>query len=47
MKKWAMNLSRLDKNIKRIGYFVKGEPSIEFIDKNKNKLLKSKPFKHF
>ena len=46
-KKWAMNLSKLDKNINRIGYFAKGEPSIEFIDKNKNKLLKNKPFKHF
>jgi len=46
-KKWATNLTRLDKNIKEIGYFANGEPSIEFKDKNKNKLLKNKPFKHF
>ncbi|MDC3052767.1 thiamine-phosphate kinase [Prochlorococcus sp. AH-736-A13] len=46
-KKWATNLTRLDKNIKEIGYFAYGEPSIEFKDKNKNKLLKNKPFKHF
>jgi len=42
-----MNLSKLDKNINEIGFFVKGEPSIEFTDKNKNKLLKNTPFKHF
>ena len=46
-KRWAKNLSKFDKNINEIGYFVKGEPSIEFIDKNKNKLLKNTPFKHF
>ena len=46
-KKWANNLSKLDKNIYEIGYFVNGEPSIEFKDKNKNHLLKNKPFKHF
>ena len=46
-KKWANNLSKLDKNIYKIGYFVNGEPSIEFKDKNKNQLLKNKPFKHF
>ncbi len=46
-KKWANNLSKLDKNIHEIGYFVNAEPSIEFKDKNKNKLLKNKPFKHF
>ena len=46
-KKWANSLTKLDKNIKEIGYFAKGEPSIEFIDKNKNKLLKNKPFNHF
>ena len=46
-KKWATKLTRLDKNINEIGYFANGEPSIEFKDKNKNKLLKKKPFKHF
>ena len=46
-KKWAKNLSKLDKNINEIGYFANGEPSIEFKDNNKNKLLKSSPFKHF
>ncbi len=46
-KKWANNLYKLDKNIYKIGYFANGEPSIEFKDKNKNKLLKNTPFKHF
>ena len=46
-KKWAKKLSRLDKNIYEIGYFSNGEPSIEFKDSNKNKLLKNTPFKHF
>ena len=42
---WANNLSKLDKNIYEIGYFANGEPSVEF--KDKNKLLKNTPFKHF
>jgi len=46
-KKWAHNLSKLDKNICEIGYFDNGEPLIEFKDKNKNQILKNKPFKHF
>ena len=46
-KKWAKNLSKLDKDIKEIGFFAHGEPSIEFKDNNKNKLLKNTPFKHF
>ena len=46
-KEWAINLSNLDKNIKEIGYFVNGKPSIEFKNKNKNILLKKTPFKHF
>jgi len=46
-KKWAKNLTKLDKNIKEIGYFANGGPSIEFKDKNKNQLLKNTPFKHF
>jgi len=46
-KKWAKNLSKLDKNIIEIGYFMRGEPSIEFKDQKKNKLLNNIPFKHF
>ena len=46
-KRWAKNLSKLNKNIYEIGYFADGEPSIEFKDKNKNQLLKNTPFKHF
>jgi len=46
-KKWAHNLSKLDKNIHEIGYFTNGEPLIEFKNKNKNQLLKKTPFKHF
>jgi len=46
-KKWANNLSKLDQNIYQIGYFIDGEPSTEFKDKNKNQLLKKTPFKHF
>ena len=46
-KKWAKNLSKLDKNVVEIGLFVKGEPSVEFKDKKKNKLLNNTPFKHF
>jgi len=46
-KKWANSLSKLDKNIKEIGYFTKGEPSVEFQDNSKNELLKHKPFNHF
>ena len=46
-KKWAKNLSKLDNNIKEIGFFTNGEPLIEFKDNKKNKLLRNKPFKHF
>jgi len=46
-KKWAKNLSKLDKDINEIGYFAYGEPSIEFIDDKKDALLKNTPFKHF
>jgi len=45
--KWAKSLSKLDDNIHAIGFFTNGEPSIEFKDNNKNKLLKGMPFKHF
>jgi len=46
-KKWAKNLSKLDKDINEIGFFADGEPSIEFKDSNKNKLLNKTPFEHF
>jgi len=46
-KKWARRFSKLDRNVTEIGFFIKGEPSIEFKDKKKNKLLKNTPFKHF
>ncbi len=46
-KKWAKSLSKLDKDINEIGFFADGEPSIEFKDSNKNKLLKKTPFRHF
>ena len=46
-KKWAKNLSKLNKDIKEIGFFVDGDPSIEFKDNKKNKLFNNKPFKHF
>ena len=46
-KKWAKNLSKLDKDINEIGFFADGEPSIEFKDNKKNKLFNNKPFKHF
>ena len=46
-KNWAKNLTKEDKNIFEIGFFIKGEPSIEFKDHNKNKILNNTPFKHF
>ncbi len=46
-EKWANNLSKLDQNISEIGFFIKGEPSIEFKDHKKDKLLNNTPFKHF
>jgi len=46
-KNWARNLSKLDKDIYEIGFFADGEPSIEFKDSDKNKLLNNTPFKHF
>jgi len=46
-KKWAKNLTKFDKDINEIGFFTDGEPSIEFKDSNKNKLLNNTPFKHF
>ena len=46
-KKWAKILTKLDKNINAIGFFTEGEPSIEFIDQKKNKMLNKTPFKHF
>ena len=46
-KKWASNLTRLDKNINQIGYFTNGEPSIELKKNKKDAILKNTPFKHF
>jgi len=46
-KKWARKLTKLDRNITEIGFFIKGVPSIEFKDNEKNKLLNNTPFKHF
>ena len=46
-KKWAKNLSKSNKNIYEIGYFADGEPSIEFKNNDKNKILNNMPFKHF
>jgi len=46
-KKWANNLSKLNKNTYQIGYFASGEPSIEFEDNKKNKIFNNTPFKHF
>ena len=46
-KKWATNLTRLDKNINAIGYFTNGEPTVKFREKKKDVLLKNTPFKHF
>ena len=46
-EKWAKNLSKIDKNINQIGYFATGEPTVEFKNNKKNKLLKSTSFRHF
>ena len=46
-KKWAKNLLKLDNDISEIGFFLKGEPSIEFKDNKKNKLLQNSPYQHF
>ncbi len=46
-KKWAKNLSKLDKNINEIGFFADGAPSIEFKDNKKKELFNKTPFKHF
>ena len=46
-KKWATNIINLDKGIKEIGYFIDGEPSIEFKNLKNNKLSNYIPFKHF
>ena len=46
-KKWAKELSKLNKNIFEIGFFTEGEPSVEFKDYKKNKLLQKTSFKHF
>ena len=46
-KNWAKKLSKVDKNIREIGFFTNGEPVIEFKDNEKNDLFNKSPFKHF
>ena len=48
-QKWAKKLTKLDKNINEIGFFINGdgESSVVFKDKKKNYLLNNSPFKHF
>ena len=46
-KNWAKKLSKLDKNIKEIGFFTNGKPSIEFKNYENNKLLSNLSFSHF
>ena len=46
-KIWAKNCLKIDKNISEIGYFTKGEPTVEFTNPKKNTILNSKPFLHF
>jgi len=46
-KKWAKNLSKLDKDINEIGFFADGEPSVEFKNNKKDRLFNNKPFQHF
>ena len=46
-KEWANNFMNLDNNIREIGYFTEGKPTVELDDAQKKKLLKFKPFEHF
>ncbi len=46
-KKWANNFLALDKNIRKIGYFVSGTASVEIENHKNNKILNSQSFKHF
>ena len=46
-EKWAEKLLKLDKSIKKIGYFTEGKGSVEIQNQKDNKLLNFKPFKHF
>ena len=46
-KKWAKIYLNLDNNTKEIGYFKRGNASVEFKDPEKNKLFNSKSFEHF
>ena len=43
----AFDGTPIDKNIHQIGFFTKGEPSIEFKNYKKNKLWNNAPFRHF
>ena len=46
-RKWATKLLRIDKTIKEIGYFLKGDASISFKNCSNKTFLKNKPFSHF
>ena len=46
-RKWANNLLIADKSITQIGYFAKGNPSVEIQNLNNDIFLKYKCFSHF
>jgi len=46
-RKWAKNFLKIDKNIREIGYFTKGEAKVEFTNPKRNTILHSKSFSHF
>tara|TARA_B100000902_G_C27238745_1_gene878831 strand:- start:381 stop:1367 length:987 start_codon:yes stop_codon:yes gene_type:complete len=46
-RKWANNLLKSEKNVKEIGYFLKGKACVEFTNFNNDELFKLKSFSHF
>ena len=46
-KKWAKNLINSDSTISEIGYFIEGNPSVEFKNLKNDDFLKYKSFTHF
>ncbi len=46
-RKWANNLLSADKTVTEIGYFLKGEASVEFQNCDNHKFLKNISFSHF
>ena len=46
-RRWAKKLLNVDPKVTEIGYFDKGEASIEFLNCKNDKLLESSSFKHF